>query len=1165
MKRISILIALFAFAAAGLNPVWAKSDEKRKQEILRKMEELRKKQEAQRTKLDETMQKVEERAAGNIGEEITRWESIVARCSGDQNERCAMASYSLANLYYDEARERFLTAQKQFEKMLDRWEKNKAGPPPVSPIPHYEKAISTYEKLIKEYPDFTQRDNALYRVGGIYLQSGKLDESYKAFKELVDKYPRSQFTSQARLRVGDHLYMRNQPFEAIEYFRSVTGDVGVQNYALAQFRVASCLFAMSQYQEAIAQYFSYIERCDSHEFPTGDFRDEAILYMARAFAEVRDPIGEARSFFKGRGGRPYERDVYYQIGKSCRENDKNKEAVAALEFMLESYPDYWHAPDIQRMIIETQVVMRDFRKANESREHLIDKYGTGSKWLSLHQSDPKALEEARKVTESELALIPLYYHEQAQKEKNPALFEKAARRYKQYIDQFPGEKWTVYEYSFNLAGCLTELKRYEEAAEYYDRVANASPETFGPRRERALDDTTKKAKQVEIKPEDAGNNAIIAYQLAWESAKANKGLSNKEAFDLPVARKLREYAQTFAARFPKSSVAPDVMFLVANMAYDSERYTEASTLYRQLLQAYPGSKDAPKITRMLAQSNMLNGDYDQAIRIYKDLLNRTKSQDPEYEKLQNSIASAMYKIAEKDRTANPESAAAQFVSIAAQYPGSQIADIAMFDAASLYEQKRNYGKAAETFLQVGLRFPKSKHATASFGRAADAYAKVPDYNKAAKVYETFIQKFPKEKDVDKVLYNAGLTYERAKNYSDAIRVYQTVGRDFPKSEYAADALYSIALIYETQKNYSQMIATFKQYIAKYSEDKYKLVQASAKLGEAYFQNKNYSEAAGVLDNVVEVYTKFRKKADMDPAIVAKAQYYLAEIKFQEFAAVKLEGSKSQVNDQMKKKEKLLKEVTAQYAEAIKQGIEEWTLRATYSIGLCFVELGNSILAQPLKGSVEEKIAGKINVLEVSRQFFVKSEEYFGKNIELGFKQGIRSEWVRRSEDKFLEMRYMQANLFEQAGALLRSAPVPKGLDQDERQLYAEELEEKSTAFRERALPIYESALKAAVDFNISQSPWIAKIRKSIAVINPASEALALKPVASSSSAAQARKVESRFSDADYQQALRRIQGIMAMEIPTEDKIKQLQRIEREALRQVEMEEVGIRELRARDD
>lgn len=1140
--------------------------EKRKEELRRKIEKLQQEKANKRQNLDQKMQKIDQGSSENRGEQIARLEGIVKNCQKDTDERCANAVYMLGNLYFDEARDRFLTAQQQFEKILAMWERKKIGPGPISPIPQYNKSIDLYERLVRDYPQFSQRDNALYRLGGIYTQEGKFEESYKAYKEIIDKYPNSLVVANAKLRVGDYLYMHRRPEEAIELLKQIGADVGMQNFELAQFRIASCLYAMSQYEEAINKYFYYIEQCDKKVFTRADFRDEAIQYLSKSFSELSKPIEEARAFFKKNANRKFEIDTYYEIGKDCRENDRNEQAITALEFLLKNYPDYWRAPDAQRMLVESYVVVRNFEKANEAREDLIDRYGAGTKWYKKNEGDPKAMAEAKVVLERTLALIPLFYHERAQKEKSDVFYKKAAKRYKQYIELFPEEKWTVYEFSYYLADCYNEMKNYEEAANCYDYVASAQVNTYGERKERALDDSTKKAAPLAVKQEDAGYNAVLALQAGLDQEKKSKGLSDKDIYSLPITQKLIKYTQKFMERFPDAQAAPDVLFLGANLAYDSERYPDAIYGYRQILQRYPQYKEVEKVLRMVAQCYVFTKEYDKAINMYQDLLAKTKRDDPEYSKLENSIASAMYKQTEQLRDQNKlDLAAIQFLKISEQYPSSKIADISIFDAAVVYEKQNNFSKAGETFILLAKRYSQSKHGLPALSRAADDYLKIKDYNSAAKAYETIYAVYPKEKDLDKVLYNAGLTYEKAKNYPDAIRVYRLIESVFPKSEYASDAIFSVGLAYEQQKDFHNMMNIYKDYVKKYNDDKYKLIQAYLKMAEYYYNNQKYSESAPIYKAIVEIYSKYKKTADIDAELVAKAQYMLGDIMFTDFASVKLIGSSTDIKNGMKKKQNMMKDVMSQYAEAIKLNTEEWTLRSTFQIGMCFVEMAEAVKNQTVHGSSAEKIAAKVQILEMVRQFYQKSEEYFGKNIELGLNQGINNKWIAQSENKLLEMRYRQGSLYEEAGDMLKNAPVPTELSKEDRQMYKEELEEKSFTFREKALPVYESGIRAAVELHIPKSRWLDSLRHNIESINPTAEVLSLRPetktVMASASGAAGKGTAVGSANPLLNKALKRIEDILQRNISTSEKIAQLRRIERDASEQIERERMKIQELK----
>ena len=129
-----------------------------------------------------------------------------------------------------------------------------------------------------------------------------------------------------------------------------------------------------------------------------------------------------------------------------------------------------------------------------------------------------------------------------------------------------------------------------------------------------------------------------------------------------------------------------------------------------------------------------------------------------------------------------------------------------------------------------------------------------------------------------------------------------------------------------------------------------------------------------------------------------------------------------------------------------------------------------------------------------------------------------------------------------------------------------------------ALPKYEDGIQAAKELGIANSQWLEKIRERIREINPSSEALNVvitewtpkqvpqSQVAGGSSAKAGSGGALASSqggprDEQFESSMRRIQNIMRMQIPVEEKIKQLNRIEMDAKRNIVLEEERINELK----
>jgi tetratricopeptide (TPR) repeat protein len=335
---------------------------------------------------------------------------------------------------------------------------------------------------------------------------------------------------------------------------------------------------------------------------------------------------------------------------------------------------------------------------------------------------------------------------------------------------------------------------------------------------------------------------------------------------------------------------------------------------------------------------------------------------------------------------------------------------------------------------------------------------------------------------------------------------------------------------------------------------------------------------------IAVYEKFKGKTDIDVALIAKAYYMEGEILYKAFSNISLLGNVKQVKENNKDKEKALKDAAVPYAKAIEVGVEEWTVRSTYKIGLSFVDFADAIENQSIEGSTEQKMAGKIKILMSLDKYYTGAMKYFQKNIEWAYDQNISGEYVTKSMDMFMKMLFLRANSIEKVGVILKASPIPRDLSPDEKKSYKEVLEEKALEAMDKALPLYEEAIKTAAQLGIATSAWLDKARGRIKEIQPNSEALNIQitphqfkvepvatAVASSGSekaapkggtpAAAAEVKTVQFKDDQYQRNMKRIQNVIQLDIPLEDKVKQLKRIEIEAERDIGSEEEKVQELK----
>ena len=540
-----------------------------------------------------------------------------------------------------------------------------------------------------------------------------------------------------------------------------------------------------------------------------------------------------------------------------------------------------------------------------------------------------------------------------------------------------------------------------------------------------------------------------------------------------------------------------------------------------------------------------------------------------------------------EATGNYDQAAATFEELAQKFPQSTLRENAFIRAADGFKKIEKWDKTAAVYQAAALAITKPDYAIPSLSYAAEAYQKVNDFENAGKMFEMVFERYSKDPKTPQALYNAGLIYEKGKAYEKALHVYSALTQNFPQSEFAAEAYFSIGLCFEKMGKNVEMAGAFSDFARKYENDKYKQVEALTKAGDAYFNLNDLKEAQKDYDMAIAVYEKFKGKTDIDVALIAKAYYMEGEILYKVFSNISLLGSVKQVKENLQAKEKALKDAAGPYAKAIEVGVEEWTVRSTYKIGQSFVDFADAIENQSIEGSTEQKMAAKIKILMSLDKYYTGAMKYFQKNIEWAYDQNISGEYVTKSMDMFMKMLFLRANSIEKVGVILKASPVPRDLSPDEKKSYKEVLEEKALEAMDKALPLYEEAIKTAAQLGIAKSEWLDKARDRIKEIQPNSEALNIQikphqykvePVATtvaSTTAASAGADKAalkiapaagesktvQFRDDQYQRNMKRIQNIIQLDISVEDKVRQLKRIEIEAQRDIGSEEEKIQELK----
>ncbi len=1110
---------------------------------------------------------------------IKEFQDYVNSCT-ERTDRCASAIFQVANLTFQNEEDAFLIKQEEYEKLYTKWEdRDRRGAEPVAPRRNHNGSMAYFDRFLKEYSTHKDVPPALVRSAFIADLQGNSDRSYELLNLLVTRYPDNPLTIPSHLRLGEYWMMKRKYQSAIKHYEKVPVNYPGPEAGLALYHHAEAYYNMADFERAASLYYQYVDLCDAGKLKC-DLREEALEFMAASWADMDHGFDAARSFLRDKG-KPWENDVYYEIGQKNKAHDRLDESVNAFKFLLQRDPTYPRAPNADLIIVEILVIQKRAEEAQAARLELVQRYTPNSSWSTQNSSNKKAFEDAQKAIKIAMYQIPVFYHTQGEVgEGDMELLGKAEEHYRGYLSRYSAEtSWDIYQVHQNLAVVYGKMKQYARSADEWMWCANAPIEKYGKKPAEKKDLISK---------QDAAFNAVVMMDENRKLALSRLNDDKAAAYNSTETRDYFTTVEKYLSMYGKSATAPDLAYNAAFVHYEAKQYDRAITNLEKLLKDFPNHKHTNLIQRALGQSYLEAGHFDKAETQFRALLRRIPKSGPEYGDVRKSLASTQFKqaefqgrngdhsaaalkysqmardfedveIADKalyeaglhyDTAGRVEDAARILTSIHQKYPKSPLAIRGILKAASIYGEKGKHRNSAESFLMVQKAYPQDSMGFLSISWAAQAYEKVPDPKASAETYVLAHKYYPKSDKTPSLLYNAGQTYENSNEFDQAVRIYKLLGDEYPKSTYALEAVFSVPLILEKKGDHKRAAAAYEEFAQKYKNDIPKLIRAHLGAGKSFMKMGDEKKGLSHLGSVVQIQDKHGVSEGLPPLFAAEAAYLIGDSYFQKISGIRLNGSKRDNQNNAKIMQGHLAPAITNFAKSAEQGEEEWTLRSTMRMGDVFAKIGEISRDERIQAKgKEERIAEEIQIKMALPGYYDKAREIYEKNLELARNQGIRSPWVDSTGVKFLSMYWHKAQTFEDLGKILASAPLPSGLEKEEREAYQAALQDKAYEAEQQAKPIYKEGLRAASYFAL-ENEFKSRISRRLQELEPEAEELGLKPE-TLPSVPRTGSASETTNDEKYSTNMERIAKIYENNSLTDDqKINMYRQMEAEAKEEI---------------
>ena len=899
-----------------------------------------------RNRIQEALEEGDSLEAASLDSLRSREISAINRRIDDSSIICAgyfedyLASYPdsrfiadilirLAQLYYDI--DNLLQSERQAAAGIDEY------------VPEdYSRSIELYQLILTEYTGSEVEDIALYSMGYCLESMMDFEGAVESYRNLLQDYPQSELAAECNIRVGNFYFDVLEYDSALVYFQHILDypHCSPNLFQHGLYKLGWTQYLIKEFRNSIST-FAYLLRDDQAIDSLGisrrgDIRilNEAREYMAYDFLELHDmsPTGiqVAVSFLREFGDSVTTVSVINKMAEISSEMSNWDTSIDAYEALLAEIPYSPDAPIYQLRVAQAFEELGDFAAAASARDQLVSDYGESSEWYSnVGDESVLALTDSLRGTSFEEA-IQYYLEQTVSMIDDPSAFTQAnfalVERIENYILQYPASP-RVYEYQFYLGDAFYHTEQYIKAGDVYFNVAMDSS-SF-------------------LRQEDALNNAFSSYLIAYEQVSGVDSLSLRE--------NLRETVLAYTDLYPNGENAAFFLWAAAPKFYNVGEYTTSREMFGLIYTEYPHSGYEARSAKFIADSYQQDEMYAEAEQWY-GLASRAAALSGEDlgADIEALAASSAYNdaasLAESENTEDLLAAAARWEQTAHQHAGTDVAPVALYDAAETYGKAGSINDAVRLFQELAITYPSYENAPNGLLRAAYLLREDGLFVRGAQLYLEAYNSFPGAPDMNSALASAAKCYEDGDRLDLAVGVYQQI---------ASGGVGTAGTIME----------------------------AYAKIGEYNFDLGNYSVARSNFENCMIIYDQYSDGRIKYPAMSAFLFGAMSALDY--YALVPVNP------DNVEYKTQLFNGTVANYNRTFTYLDDDYVFRAVLKIGQLQEDFASAVgfMDSPADLTPEGEEDFYNALLAIYDTYIQRATSTYENGLQLAVSNGIRTDYT----------------------------------------------------------------------------------------------------------------------------------------------------------------------------
>ena len=836
-------------------------------------------------------------------------------------------------------------------------------------------AIHLYSALLKTYPKYERNDSVLYQLARAYELNAQPDKALASLDQLAASYPNSHYIDEAQFRRGELLFSdKAYPKAQTAYEAVIKSGPSSAFYNQSLYKHGWTLFKQGENERSLDSFAGVLDsvlvsKHDPNQLieletlsrPNRELVEDTFRVMSITFS-YQDGPKTIDAFVKhrtppGQLPRPYSYLLYARLGDLYMEKERYTDAADSYRAFVSQDRNNEKAPLLEMQAIEAYQKGGFPQLVLQGKKEFVEDYSFGTAYWQGRE--PKNEPKVVAVLKTNLKDVAQYYHAQAQRTKNVADYQEAAKWYHSYLTSFPDDPDSAVT-NFLLADTLFESKQYEDAAKEYESTAYH----YGNHEKAAA----------------AGYAAIIAY------GKQEETLSG-EAKTAVHSRSI-DSSLKFAKTFPNHPESAQVLTRAATDLYAAKDYPRAVAASEALLARQP-PVDATRqrvAWTVIGNSNFDQGVFDKAETAYTHAQTLMPANDPERAVIVERLAASIYKQGEqKSKSGDNAAAVDDFLRVSALAPTSKVRANADFDAAALLMKDKQWDRAIVVLEGFRRNFPQSPLQADVTRNLAVAYTESNHPGQAAVEFEQIAQTPGEAPDVQReATLQAADLYDKSGNTAKSRAMLEAFVKHFPQPlNPAMEARNKLSLITAKAGDTAARDYWLKDIIAA-------------------------DRAAGAA------------RTDRSRALAAKATLTLAIPLREEFKSIKLVVP---LKKSLAEKRKSMEAALKAYEQAADYQVADVTTAATFESAELYRQLGKDLMSSERPRNLNKDELEQYDVLLEEQAFPFEEKAIKLHEVNAArTKDGTYDEWVQKSFAALAQLnpgRYGKVEIGEQLVETIR--------------------------------------------------------------------------------------------------------------------------------------------------